>query len=225
MQRGLAVIIPALNEEQTVGAAVRSARRAGAAEIIVADGGSRDETAARAREAGARVLDCPPMRSRQMNLGAAETTSSVLLFLHADSELPDGAAGVVLDAIDRGARFGGFRIEFIEDSPRLRLAAAMINGRTSVTRCPWGDQAQFIVREEFERIGKFREIPLMEDYALAVRMRRESTTTLLKEKVRTSGRRFLRKGVVLTALINWTIIAGFRAGVEPATLARLYRRR
>lgn len=223
MQRGLAVIIPALNEEKTVEAAVRSARRAGASEIIVADGGSSDATAARARDAGARVLDCPPMRSRQMNLGAAETGSSVLLFLHADSELPEGAADSVLNAVDRGVRFGGFRIEFIERSPRLRVAAAMINARTSFTRCPWGDQAQFIAREEFDRIGGFREIPLMEDYVLAVQMRRETKTALLPAKVRTSGRRFLRKGLFLTALTNWTIIARFRAGADPAELARIYR--
>lgn len=223
MRRGLAVIIPALNEEATIAAAVASAIRAGASEVIVADGGSRDRTPERAIDAGARLLEGPPMRARQMNLGAAESTAGALLFLHADSELPANAAEAIEAALNEGNRFGGFRIEFAERSPRLDLAARMINARTSLTRCPWGDQGQFIAREDFEKAGGFREIPLMEDYALAVEMKRRGRTTVLPMKIRTSGRRFLKKGLLRTALINWSIITAYRLGVDPHRLARWYR--
>ncbi|HUF17806.1 MAG TPA: TIGR04283 family arsenosugar biosynthesis glycosyltransferase [Thermoanaerobaculia bacterium] len=224
MRRGLAVVIPAMNEEKTIAAAVASAIRAGAMEVVVADGGSRDATPTRAIEAGARVLACPAMRSRQMNLGAAETTAGVLLFLHADSELPEHAAAAIEEAMEQGVRFGGFRVEFVETVPRLRLAARMINTRTSLTRCPWGDQGQFIAREDFESAGGFREIPLMEDYALAVEMKRRARTCVLPLKVRTSGRRFLKKGLLRTAVINWSIITGYRLGIDPHKLARWYRK-
>lgn len=223
MRRGLAVIIPSLNEETTIAAAVASAIRAGASEIIVADGGSRDRTSERAIEAGARVLACPQMRARQMNLGAAQTRAGALLFLHADSELPSNAAAAIEAAMDQGIRFGGFRVEFAETSPRLELAARMINARTSLTRCPWGDQGQFIGREDFEMAGGFREIPLMEDYTLAVEMKRRGRTAVLPLTIRTSGRRFLKKGLLRTALINWSIITAYRLGMDPHRLARWYR--
>ena len=166
------VIIPTLNEEDWIASAVTSAFAAGAAEVIVADGGSIDRTSRVATSAGARMLLSEPMRARQLNLGADAASHETLVFLHADSRLPTGAAAEVEDALMNGADFGGFRIAFAEPSRRLRVAAAMINLRTSVTRCPWGDQAQFIRRETFLKAGRFLEMPLMEDYELAMRMKR-----------------------------------------------------
>ncbi|HXG57459.1 MAG TPA: glycosyl transferase, partial [Thermoanaerobaculia bacterium] len=122
-----------------------------------------------------------------------------------------------------GARFGGFRLRFSEPHPKLRLAAALINLRTSITRCPWGDQAQFIRRDDFLAGGGFREIPIMEDYELAVRMKRAGRTAIVPLTVQTSGRRFLEKGLLRTAAINWRIIAAWRFGADPDELARLYR--
>lgn len=99
----------------------------------------------------------------------------------------------------------------------------MINFRTRMTGCPWGDQAQFLRRDTFLRVGGFREIALMEDYDLALRMKREGKTVVLPQSVATSGRRFLSKGVLRTAVINWAIIIRFRLGADPDELARVYR--
>ena len=215
------VIIVALDDGRWIRASVDSAFGAGAAEVIVVDGGSADETRSVAAAGGARVIDCEPMRSRQFNRGAEMATNDALIFLHADTSLPRNAASSVLDALGK-VEFGGFRVAFAEPVAKLRLAAIMINLRTRITRCPWGDQGQFIRRATFLRDGGFREIPLMEDYDLAVRMRRRGRSAVLPLTVTTSGRRFLRKGLLRTAALNWTIVLAWRLGVSAERLARWY---
>jgi len=223
MDRRVAVIIPTLNEETGIAGAVSSALTAGASEVIVSDGGSRDRTSEVAVAAGARVIVAGPMRSRQLNAAAAAATSEIVIFLHGDTRLPLEAARLSADALADGNVFGGFRISFAETSPRLRVAEAMINLRTGLTRCPWGDQGQFMERDLFLKSGGFREIPLMEDYDLATRMKRMGRTIILPAKVVTSGRRFLEKGVLATAAMNWRIILAYRLGADPAALERIYR--
>ena len=220
MPSPVSVIIPALDEEARIDAAIDSAFAAGAAEVIVADGGSRDATMRVATEHGARVFSGESMRARQMNRGAEAATHTYLIFLHADTKLPSNAAALVVRALDDGFVFGGFRVRFAEQSWRLRVVAALINLRTRFTRCPWGDQAQFIRRDAFDG---FREIPIMEDYELAVRMKRRGRTIVLRDEVMTSGRRFLAKGLVRTAFVNWRIVVGYRCGKDPNALAKMYR--
>ncbi|HXI14071.1 MAG TPA: TIGR04283 family arsenosugar biosynthesis glycosyltransferase [Thermoanaerobaculia bacterium] len=224
MNRRVAVIIPTLNEETRIAAAVSSALIVGASEVIVSDGGSADRTAEVASAAGASVMTAGPMRSRQLNAAASRSSSEILIFLHGDSKLPPGAARLAADSLADGHVFGGFQISFEETSARLRLAETMINLRTRLTRCPWGDQAQFIERETFLSSGGFREIAMMEDYDLAIRMKRAGRTAVLPQKVVTSGRRFLDKGVLATAATNWRIILAYRLGADPAELERMYRR-
>lgn len=218
----LSVIIAALDEGASIGASIDAAFAAGANEVLVADGGSSDATCAIAAEHGARVLTGESMRARQFNRGAAEAKHDELLFLHADTLLPPGAAAAVHEALERGAHFGGFRIAFIEDALKLRVTAAMINLRTSITRCPWGDQAQFIRKRDFDG---FRDIAIMEDYEFAIRMKRRGRTAILPMYVRTSARRFLQKGVLRTAAINWQTVIRYRLGANPDDLARTYRAR
>jgi rSAM/selenodomain-associated transferase 2 len=218
------VIIPTFDEEDWIAATVTSAFAAGAAEVIVADGGSVDRTPRYATGAGARVLLAEQMRARQLNLGAHAASHETLIFLHADTHLPPNAAQAVESALESGADFGGFRIDFAEEAIKLRLAAAMINLRTRLTRCPWGDQAQFIRRQTFFGAGCFLEIPLMEDYELAQRMKRRGRSVLLPMAVTTSGRRFLRKGVIRTAAHNWRTIMRYRGGEDIDALARSYRK-
>ena len=220
---GVTVVIPALNEQERIGEAIASARAAGADEIIVVDGGSDDATASTAAALGARLLVEISTRGRQLNRGAEAASHGAIVFLHADTLLPAGAAAAVERAVTGGACFGGFRISFIEGGARLRCASAMINARTRLTGEPWGDQAQFVDRDAFLRDGGFREIAIMEDYELARRMRRGGETVVLPLAVRTSGRRFLEKGVIRTAFVNWLIIASYHAGVAPERLARWYR--
>jgi rSAM/selenodomain-associated transferase 2 len=211
----LTVVIPTLNEEERVAAAVRSAFDAGASEVIVVDGGSTDATVARATAAGARVILGERMRAKQLNLGAREAANDTIIFLHADTLLPRGAAAAVLAA---HADFGGLRVRFAERSLRLRYVAFMVNLRTRITRQPWGDQAQFVDRRAFPG---FREIPIMEDYDLARRMRRGA---ILPLTVTTSGRRFLQKGVLRTSFINWMTILRYHLGADVDALARRYRK-
>ena len=219
----VSVVIPALDEAARIGAAIDSAFAAGAAEVIVADGGSSDATVAIARDRGARIIEGERMRSRQMNRGAESANGDALIFLHADTLLPPGAADAVTRSLNSGIVFGGFRLAFREDAWRLRVAAFMINARNAITRCPWGDQAQFIRRDVFLAAGGFREIAIMEDYELAIRMKRRGRTVVLPQKVQTSGRRFLEKGVLRTAAINWRIIVAWRRGADPEKLAQIYR--
>jgi rSAM/selenodomain-associated transferase 2 len=219
----VSVIIPTLNEEEWIASSVESAFAAGANEVIVADGGSDDRTTRHATAAGARVLLSDRMRAKQSNAGARAASHGTLIFLHADTRLPSGAANAVEQALEH-ADFGGFRISFIEPPRRLTLAAAMINLRTRITRCPWGDQAQFIRRDTFLETGGFKEMPLMEDYELAIRMKRRGLTTILPMTVATSGRRFLRKGLLRTAAQNWRTVIRYQAGADINDLARSYRR-
>jgi rSAM/selenodomain-associated transferase 2 len=217
MTASVTVIIPTLDEERRIARAIDSAFAAGAREVIVADCGSSDATTTIARDKNAIVIEGDAMRSRQMNRAAERATSDHLIFLHADTTLPLNAASLV-SKFD----FGGFRISFAERSMKLRIAAALINLRTRITRCPWGDQAQFIRRDLFLGGGGFREIAIMEDYELAIRMKRRAM--LLDETVETSGRRFLEKGLIRTAAINWWIIARYRTGADPDALADMYRK-
>ena len=209
----VSAIIPTLNEESFIAETIDAARAAGVDEVIVADGGSTDATVAIAEARGARVILGERMRAQQLNRGAAEATGDVLIFLHADTLLPAGAADAVRQA---DGDCGGFLVGFIE--PGLRHVAFMINARTRLTRAPWGDQAQFFRREAFPG---YPEFPLMEDYAVARAMKRAA---ILPLKVRTSGRRFLTKGVIRTSCINWLIITAYHLGVSPERLAAWYRR-
>ena len=220
----VSVIIPALNEEARIGAAIDSAFAAGAQEVIVSDGGSDDATLSVAGEHRARVLQCERVRARQLNAGAAASAGDILVFLHADTLLPSGAAAAIADALAGGAVFGGLRLRFLERSWRLRYVETMVNFRTRLTRAPWGDQAQFTSHAHFDAAGGYPDFPLMEDYELARRMKRLGRTVLLPLAVRTSGRRFLERGVVRTSILNWLIVAAYHAGVSPARLARWYRK-
>lgn len=213
-------MIPALNEADCLASTIDAAFAAGAAEVIVTDGGSSDATVAIAKARGARVIGGETVRARQLNRGAEAATHEAILFVHADTLLPAGACDAVQRAIAQGFEFGGFHLAFIEHSARLRYVAFMINARTRLTHAPWGDQAQFVRREAFLHIGGYPEFPIMEDYELARRMNHRALLPLV---VRTSGRRFLQKGVLRASAMNWLIIISYHLGVQPETLAKWYR--
>jgi rSAM/selenodomain-associated transferase 2 len=218
----LAIVVPTLNEEETLRRTLPGALAA-ADEVVVSDGGSSDSTVEVARQLGARVVVGPPSRGGQLNRGAAATTAGVLLFLHADTTLPPDGARAVRAAVAGGADGGAFRLRFDVDSPVQRLGARLINLRTRLTRVPLGDQAQFVTRQAFERLGGFRDWPILEDLDLALRLRRLGTTVLVADPVTTGARRFVEQGTVRTVATNWLIWLLFFLGVSPHRLARLYK--
>jgi rSAM/selenodomain-associated transferase 2 len=220
----VSVVIPTLNEEEWIVRTIESAFAAGAAEVIVADGGSRDRTVTLAEAAGARLVPAVRGRGRQLNRGAEAATHEFVIFLHADTLLPAGAIAAVESALASETSFGGFRVRFLEGGWRLRYVAFMINARTRFTSAPWGDQAQFIRREHFVASGGYRDVPIMEDYDLALRMKRENRPVILPLEVTTSGRRFLSRGVIHTSILNWLVISAWHLGVSPDRLAEWYRR-
>lgn len=219
----VSVVIPAYNEAERIAATIDAARAAGCAEVIVADSGSTDETVTIAASRGAMIIGGERIRARQLNRGAHAAMHETIVFLHADTLLPMGAAAAIENALKTSV-FGGFQVEFLEPGRGLRFVAWMINRRTRLTHAPWGDQAHFTRREVFLRLGGYPDFPLMEDYELARRMKRAGKTTVLPLTVRTSGRRFLKKGIVRTTVTNWLIIASYHLGVSPERLARWYRR-
>ncbi len=218
----LAVVIPTLNEELELPATLPRALAAGD-EVCVSDGGSSDATVDIARSLGARVITGPAGRGGQLNRGAYATESDILLFLHADTRLPDNAGGMVRDAVAGGAVGGGFRIRYDPEPGLLRYGLRLSTMRNRLTGCPPGDQAQFVRREAFAAVGGFPEWPILEDIDFIRRLKRFGRLTIIDQPVITSARRFLKQGTVRICVTNYLIWALYLAGVPPRKLARLYR--
>jgi uncharacterized protein len=218
----LAIIVPTLDEEDTVRRHLPAAL-AVADEVIVSDGGSADGTVAAARALGARIVEGSPGRGSQLNRGAAAATADVLLFLHADTTLPERGVERIREAVAAGAPGGAFYLRFDVDRPMQRLGSRLINWRTRWLRVPLGDQAQWITRETFDRLGGFRDWPILEDLDFVLRLRRFPGFTLIAEPVTTGARRFVEQGAVRTIATNWLIWLLFLCGVSPQRLARLYK--
>ena len=219
----LSVIVPTLNEEAALPAALAAARQPSVLELIVVDGGSRDRTCEIAHALADRTLSSGRGRARQMNAGAAAARGDVLLFLHADTRLPDGYATAVAGALADPAVVGG-RFDVCLDAPgaAYRLIGRMISLRSRLTRVATGDQAMFVRRAVFERLGGFPAVPLMEDIALSRALKTLGGVACLRETVLTSARRWQRHGLVRTVLLMWLLRAGYYAGISPARLARFY---
>lgn len=218
----LAIVVPTLNE-QSVLLRTLPAALAAADEVVVSDGGSGDGTVALAQRLGARVVCGPPGRGGQLNRGAAAASADVLLFLHADTELPSGAADAVRRAVAQGAAGGGFLLRFDDRRPLFRLGGRLINLRTRCVRLPLGDQAQFVSRAAFDALGGFRDWPILEDLDFALRLRRTRRSVLIRQPVTTAARRFVEQGTARTIATNWLIWLLFFLGISPHRLARLYR--
>ena len=221
----LSIIIPALNEARGIAHALDALGllRARGAEVILVDGGSHDGTL-QAAAAGADKLICSPRgRALQMNAGAAAASGEVLLFLHADTRLPEDADRLIAEALSGDAQWGRFDVRIEGRHPMLRVVAAMMNLRSRLTGMATGDQALFMRRETFLHVGGFPPLPLMEDIAMSRRLRQCSRPACLRERVLTSGRRWERHGVWRTILLMWWLRLRFFFGADAVALARLYR--
>lgn len=222
----VSVIIPAIDEAEVIEAAVESARHAGADEVIVADGGSADDTVERARHAGAHALTVPCGRGRQQNSGAAAATGDVLLFLHADCCLPQNGLDGIRDRLSGSdASVGGYFRQRIDASGGLYRWIESGNWmRARVLGWAYGDQAIFVRASVFEQIGGFPDLPLMEDLYLMKRLKRQGQLIGLDATLQVSARRWKQRGAIRQTLRNWMMLAAVHLGVSPGILARFYPR-
>lgn len=227
----VSVIIPALNEADNIGACIQAARDAGEGaaytpsqmEVIVADGGSTDGTPDRIPE-GARLVRAPRGRGVQMNRGAAASSGDILVFCHADTQLPAGWREAVLAAVAQpGVSGGAFQIAYLPARGFLHVM-----NRHWLRPSQWwavhGDRAQFMTRDTFSDVGGFAEIALMEDVEMARALHDRGRIALIPKRVIASSRRFLERGPLFQYLLSlWCLTRYLRFGASPEEIARIYR--
>jgi rSAM/selenodomain-associated transferase 2 len=219
----ISVIVPVLNEEKTIATTLEALTALAPYEIIVVDGGSTDRTAEISRQFDAKTMASSRGRAQQMNYGACHASGDVLLFLHADTRLPDSAFRDIAMALSRPDCAGGrFDVELEGEHWMLKVIGAMINSRSRLSKIGTGDQAIFVRRSVFEEIGGYPEIPLMEDIAFCRTLKRMGEIACLKSRVITSGRRWEIDGVWRTILKMWTLKLLYLAGVPPNRLKQYY---
>jgi len=226
MGRRVSIVMPVLDESAVLGAALAALAplAANGAEVIVVDGGSRDESRELAARQGCRVVSAPRGRASQMNAGAQAASGDALVFLHADTRLPQDALAAIAAALER-REWGRFDVTIEGEGALLALVAAMMNLRSRLTGIATGDQAIFVRREAFERAGGFPAIPLMEDVALSRALKKVGAPACLAQRVTTSGRRWQRHGTLRTILLMWRLRAAYALGADPRSLARAYESR
>jgi rSAM/selenodomain-associated transferase 2 len=219
----ISVIIPTLNEETNLPAALDTAATGDNIEIIVVDGGSSDNTVQVARAAGFVVLETAAGRARQMNAGAREASGEILLFLHADTLLPRSWDRYVRSTSSMpGVCAGAFEFSLDSKRPGLGFIERAANFRSRSLQTPYGDQAVFMTRDTFCKIGGFAEIPIMEDLDMVRKLRRIGRIHTVPAQAITSARRWEKLGVWRTSLVNQLLLMAYFLGVSPRTLARWY---
>lgn len=222
----LSVIVPVLNEAEGIAEALSALAplRERDVEVIVVDGGSSDGTLRLAEPLADRVLLSPRGRAPQMNAGATTSRGEILLFLHADTSLPDGAADAVIQGLAAsGKAWGRFDVRIAGKPAMLGIVAGMMNLRSRLTGIATGDQAMFMRREDFFAVGGFPEQDLMEDIEISSLLKLRSPPLCLRRTVTTSGRRWERHGIWRTIALMWRLRLLYWLGVSSERLARAYR--
>lgn len=223
----LSIIVPCLNEAEGISGALAALAplRARGAEVIVVDGGSSDGTVERAAPLADRVISAARGRASQMNAGAACARGEIMLFLHADTLLPEFADALIVEGLKRSRRgWGRFDVVISGGNPLLQVVARLMNVRSRLTGIATGDQAIFVTRSLFTAAGGYPEIALMEDIALSKRLKRFGRPLCLRHRLVASGRRWEKHGVVRTILLMWRLRLAFWLGADPGKLAVRYDR-
>jgi rSAM/selenodomain-associated transferase 2 len=221
----LSIIVPVLNEQATIVATLTQLAplRMRGVEVIVVDGGSADDSIGEARGHADQVMSSPRGRGAQMNAGAHAARGDVLLFLHVDTRLPAGVDSIVLEGLARSRRlWGRFDVAISGRSALLPLVAALMNARSRLSGIATGDQAMFVRRDAFLKVGGFPDTALMEDIGLSRRLKRLSRPLCLGARAVTSGRRWDNAGALRTILLMWRLRFAFFLGANPTALARRY---
>jgi rSAM/selenodomain-associated transferase 2 len=222
----ISVIIPVLNEASHLESTLLRVLAAENVEVIVVDGGSQDATVAVAENLGVKVIKSVPGRAIQMNRGAQMAKGEILLFLHGDTLLPSGYDQMVREALGKpGVVAGAFELKIAAQLRGMRWIERLVRARSRFFSLPYGDQALFLETSVFHAIGGFLALPIMEDFELVQRLKKQGKITILPAQVITSGRRWQKLGVLRTTLINQMVILGYYAGVSPTQLARWYQRK
>jgi rSAM/selenodomain-associated transferase 2 len=217
------IIIPTLNEEKSIQSCLLALLPLrNECEIIIDDGDSIDNTRILAAPLADKVIISAKGRSRQMNNGTKYAAGDVLIFLHADTCLPDNALQLIQQKIGGARPWGRFDIQLSGKHFMLKVIAQMMNWRSRLTGIATGDQVIFVTRQAFEKAGQYPEINLMEDIALCKALKKISPPICLKGKVISSGRRWERNGIYKTILMMWSIRLRYFFGTDPQTLAFLY---
>ena len=224
----LSVILPVLNESDTINGVLARLQALGSddlVEIIVVDGNPSGSTLAAITVPGVRTLVAEQGRACQMNRGAAVATGDILLFLHADTLLPTNAITRIREVMDDKRFVGGaFDLEFNTKRTIFKITEWYVFLRTRLTRIPFGDQAIFIRRTYFKKIGGYRDIPIMEDVELMKRIRkRTDNICIIPATVRTSVRRYEQEGILYCTLRNWLLQISFALGMPAERLAKWYK--
>ena len=224
-KRTFSIIVPVLNEAAglaELAAHLASFSKAGA-QVLLVDGGSDDSTPKLAQNAGFQVISSERGRAQQMNTGVAHAQGNALVFLHADTRLPENAIALISTALTATHGWGRFDVYIAGRPAMLRVVAGMMNWRSRLTGIATGDQAMFMTREAFEAVGGFAVQPLMEDIEMSRQLRALSRPVCLRERVVTSGRRWETRGVWTTMMLMWRLRWAYWRGVAPAVLARAYQ--
>ncbi|MEM9646624.1 MAG: TIGR04283 family arsenosugar biosynthesis glycosyltransferase [Planctomycetota bacterium] len=218
----ISIVIPTLNEAQTLSASLQSARENDPREIIVCDGGSTDATVEIAHRCGAsHVVSSIPGRGIQLNAASTFATGDVILFLHADSLIGPETLHQICD-LDAEFVWGAARQKIESSSTVYRVLEFGNNLRVRWCKMAFGDQAIFVKRDAFKRVGGFAEQPLMEDVELSRSLRKLDRPRLIEGPVVTSARRWQRRGVIRQTLLNWKIQLAYKLGMDPETLKGWY---
>ena len=227
MQR-ISIIIPVLNEAGSIRQSLLALQpyRQQGHELIVVDGGSNDKTIEQAEHLCDMLINSQSGRARQMNAGADKAKGEILLFLHADTQLPNNACGIILSELPRQKDrvWGRFDVRLSGSHPLLSVIARAMNLRSRLTGIATGDQAMFIRQQYFQKLNGFPDVPLMEDIRLSRALMRYSRPICIRNKLTTSSRRWEQQGIVRTVLLMWYLRLAHFFGKSPAELSRLYSR-
>lgn len=220
----ISVVVPTLDEQEAIVGALGCTRVEGVERVVV-DGGSADETRARARTLGAeQVLCSAPGRAAQMEAGWRAASGQIVLFLHADTRLEPGWANAVRAVLARGEVAGGaFRLRFESDRPLYRVLERGVALRCRLGGPPYGDQALFVRREVLERSGGLRAVPIFEDLDLVRAIRSAGELVVLPLCATTSTRRYERRGPLRTVLRNLVAITAYLLSLDRTRVSRWYR--
>ncbi|MCF7820999.1 MAG: TIGR04283 family arsenosugar biosynthesis glycosyltransferase [Mariprofundaceae bacterium] len=222
--RTIAVVVPLLNEAKSLPQLFQLLDGLDADEIILVDGGSTDGSDQLLAESGFQWINSLSGRAVQMNKGAGECVSDILLFIHADTDICSSHISAVKEAMRSADNVGGrFDVHLSGNRPAFRLIEWMINLRSRLTKISTGDQCQFVRRIVFESLGGFPEQPLMEDIELSKRLKQLGKIACLRDRVTTSSRRWEQFGIFRTILLMWKLRLLYWLGVPPQRLATMYR--